>query len=71
MTFITSFFLNYRWNRTKAIDYFKKYMVASFIEFEVDRYITWPGQALSYKIGELKIKELRKMATEALGTYIM
>ena len=58
------------WTREQAIDYMKENTgrSESFIVAEVDRYIVWPGQALGYKIGELKIKELRAKATKALGT---
>ena len=57
------------WDRQKAIDYFKANAGKHEhdITVEVDRYIVWPGQALAYKIGELKIKELRKFATKELG----
>ncbi|MXO74614.1 DUF885 family protein [Altererythrobacter aerius] len=56
------------WSRQQAIDY----MVANgqpreFATSEVNRYIVMPGQALAYKVGELKIKELRKRAETALG----
>lgn len=57
------------WSRDQAIDYFTQNMPKSRseIEIEVDRYIHWPGQALAYKIGQLKFKELRERATKALG----
>jgi uncharacterized protein (DUF885 family) len=58
------------WTREQAIDYFKANAAKTEhdITVEVDRYIVWPGQALAYKIGELKIKELRAYATTALGS---
>ncbi len=57
------------WTRDQAIDYFKKNAgkTEHDIVVEVDRYIVWPGQALGYKIGELKIKELRAYAQKELG----
>jgi uncharacterized protein (DUF885 family) len=57
------------WSRQQAIDYFKANAAKAEhdITVEVDRYIAWPGQALAYKIGELKIKELRAMAQKRLG----
>jgi len=60
---------HFRWTRKQAIDYFAANTAKSIldIENEVDRYITWPAQALAYKIGELKIKELRAEAEERLG----
>lgn len=58
-----------RWTRQQAIDYFHENTGLSDLNIisEVDRYIVWPGQALAYKIGELKIKELRAAAEETLG----
>ncbi|MDR5589245.1 DUF885 domain-containing protein [Christiangramia sp. SM2212] len=57
------------WTREQAVDFMKKNTALSIHEIntEVDRYISWPGQAVSYKIGEIKIRELRKKAEEALG----
>ncbi|XP_046577884.1 uncharacterized protein LOC124285659 [Haliotis rubra] len=59
----------YGWNREEAIRYMLKYTSFSRAEMttEIDRYITWPGQACAYKIGEIKIKELRKRAEDTLG----
>lgn len=57
------------WTRQKAVDYFTKNTALSIhnINTEVDRYISWPGQAVSYKIGEIKIRELRSKAEKTLG----
>jgi uncharacterized protein (DUF885 family) len=57
------------WSRQQAIDFFKENAGKSEhdIVVEIDRYIVWPGQALAYKIGELKIKELRAYAEQELG----
>lgn len=57
------------WTRQRAIDFMMEHSASSVghTEAEIDRYITWPGQALGYKIGEIKIKQLRKKAEEALG----
>ncbi|GLS25769.1 DUF885 domain-containing protein [Marinibactrum halimedae] len=57
------------WSRQQAIDFMAENSALSMhnITAEVDRYITWPGQALAYKIGELKIRELRQRAEKKLG----
>jgi uncharacterized protein (DUF885 family) len=57
------------WSKQKAIDFMtdNSALSAANIEAEVNRYISWPGQALAYKLGELKIRELRNMATQELG----
>jgi len=57
------------WTRKQAIDYMQANSGLSMnnITSEVDRYISWPGQALAYKTGELKIRELRAKAETALG----
>ena len=57
------------WSKQQAIDYMtdNTALSAANIEAEVNRYISWPGQALAYKIGELKIRELRTRAESELG----
>ena len=57
------------WTRQQAIDYFMANAGKSEADIvnEIDRYIEWPGQALAYKIGQLKILELRSEAEQALG----
>ncbi|MDQ3917507.1 MAG: DUF885 domain-containing protein [Acidobacteriota bacterium] len=59
----------YKWDRQKAIDYFMENAAKTELDVtnEIDRYITDPGQALAYKIGQLKIKELRARARRQLG----
>jgi uncharacterized protein (DUF885 family) len=61
---------HYGWSRQKAIDYLAGHTALSNheVETEVDRYISWPGQALSYKLGELEIRRLRSEAEQQLGT---
>ena len=58
------------WTREQAIKYFMENCPKHELDItnEIDRYIAWPGQALAYKTGELKIKELRVRAREKLGT---
>ena len=57
------------WTKQQAIGFMtdNSALSAANIEAEVNRYISWPGQALAYKLGELKIRELRAMATKELG----
>ena len=57
------------WSRAQAMDYLADNTALSLhnVKTEIDRYISWPGQALSYKMGELTIKKLRKMAELTLG----
>jgi len=59
-----------KWSRQEAIDFFADNSSKAMldIENEIDRYISWPGQALAYKIGELKIKGLRSRSEQQLGS---
>ena len=58
------------WTRQQMVDFFKQHtaMDDQNIQTEVDRYISWPGQALSYRLGQQKILELREHARKELGS---
>jgi uncharacterized protein (DUF885 family) len=58
------------WSRDQVVEFFRKYEAVDepTIQSETDRYISWPGQALSYKLGQLKFRELRERARAQLGT---
>ncbi|MBE3119053.1 MAG: DUF885 domain-containing protein, partial [Candidatus Atribacteria bacterium] len=57
------------WTRQQAIDFMAENTSSTLLNItnEVDRYIAWPGQALAYKLGELKIRELRTLAEKELS----
>lgn len=57
------------WTRRQAIDFMLDHTAGTEVDLvsEVDRYISWPGQACAYKLGELKIRELRRRARDRLG----
>ncbi len=58
------------WTREEAVEFLRSNTALSLHEIntEIDRYISWPGQAVSYKIGEIKIRELREKAENELGS---
>ncbi|MCL6683791.1 DUF885 domain-containing protein [Sphingomonas alba] len=60
----------YGWSRQQAIDYLASHTALSQheVETEVDRYISWPGQALAYKLGEITLRKMRGVAETELGT---
>jgi uncharacterized protein (DUF885 family) len=57
------------WSRNQVVEFFRKYQPVDepTIQSETDRYIAWPAQALSYKLGQLKFRELRERAQKELG----
>jgi len=59
-----------KWSREKAMDYMKSKtgMSDTEVRVEIERYLVWPGQALSYKVGMIKMLELREKAMNALGS---
>jgi uncharacterized protein (DUF885 family) len=58
------------WSRDQVVEFFRKYQPVDepTIQSETDRYIAWPAQALSYKLGQLKFRELRSRAQQQLGS---
>ncbi|OWF47191.1 uncharacterized protein LOC110454710 isoform X1 [Mizuhopecten yessoensis] len=60
---------HFDWTKEKAMDYMFNYTAygPGFVEIEINRYITWPGQACAYKMGEIKIRELRRKSEKELG----
>ena len=58
-----------KWTREEAMNYMKEKtgMSDTEVRSEIERYIVWPAQALSYKVGMLKVLELRQLAMDALG----
>jgi uncharacterized protein (DUF885 family) len=57
------------WTRQQAVDYLAAHtaLTEKSVNDQIDRYISWPGQALAYKIGEIKIRQLRAKAEAELG----
>ena len=57
------------WSRQRAVQFMLDHTATpeAEIEIEINRYIGWPGQAVGYKIGEIRLTELRKKAEKALG----
>lgn len=57
------------WTRDQVVQFFHDHSAIDEVDVqsETDRYIVWPGQALAYKVGQMKISELRERARQALG----